>query len=136
MKNTLDTPPTERRKADRRAMADALTRRMQAIGATVTEEEPMSLRARRIRLQVRTAGGAVCWPEFDGDTTQPDVHVITWNIHHDAPRDLRFVSWWGDVNPFHFRKMTRVCRGFADLCETLEDDVRVCGIGGAAYHVP
>lgn len=126
---------TERRAADRRTMADALATLLRTAGATVTEVE--AYRPRTIRLEVRAPGGAICWPEWKGDSPRPDIYVVTWNVAHDAPNRaaVRFAVTFGNVNSYHFHKATRVAYGFEQLGAILAADVAAC-VSGAAYQPP
>lgn len=117
---------TERRKADRTKMADELARRLREAGATV-EIEPEgadSICPRRVRLRVSASDGtrtATVGADFDGETTQPDIHVVTWNTTGRAC----FSDAMGaaSLNPYHFGKASRVCEGFEALASDLVRDV-------------
>lgn len=128
-------PLTEQRAADRRTMADALATMLRTAGAAVTEVE--RYQPRTIRLEVRAPGGGICWPEFDGESCQPNVYVVTWNVAHDAPNRnaIRFAITFGNVNSYHFHKASRVAYGFEQLGAVLAADVAAC-VSGAAYQPP
>ena len=117
---------TERRKADRAKMAAELAFRLREAGAFV-EIEPEgsnSICPRRIMLRVHAYGGsrgASVGVDFDGETRQPDIHVVTWNTTGLAC----FSDAMGaaSLNPYHFGKATRVCEGFEALTSELVCDV-------------
>jgi hypothetical protein len=110
---------TEKRAADRAKMADKLQAVAEAAGATVTRPEPF--KERQILLRIAVPGGAYVTVEFDGESCQPDVHVITWNTEHDCL--FAFAACMGSVNEFHFSKATRVCYGLDPLCEQIAYDI-------------
>ncbi len=110
---------TEKRKADRAKMADLLESAMIEAGASVTRPEPLG--DREIRLEVQVPGGAYIGVDFDGHSSQPDVHVITWNTQSDSL--FAFSAAMGSVNEFHFNKASRVAHGFDALLSVLRRDV-------------
>lgn len=124
----MKTGTNENRAADRAAMAAEFARVCEAAGATVTREE--SFGARDIRLKVRVPGGAYLPHDFDGDSCQPGVYVLCWNVEHDSL--FSFSGAMPDVNPFHFRKASRVCYSFADLCSSGARDIETL-ISGRGY---
>lgn len=119
MTNTL----TERRKADRSKMADALASLARAQGATVAVEPEGSCayRPHRIVVRVEAARGLRVAIDFDGKSCQPDVHVMSWNfdLSSDARLSDRFARL-GSINEYHHRKATYVAHGFEALCFALE----------------
>lgn len=114
--NTL----SETRKADRAKMAKALAEAMIAAGATV-EVKPCSYEPKRIDVNITAPGGATIHVDFDGGSTQPGVHVATWNTPQCVFLSPGVI---GDVNPHHFGKATRVERGLVNLIARLDADVR------------
>lgn len=117
---------TERRKVDRAKMAAELASRLREAGATV-EIEPEgsnSICPRRIMLRVHAYGGsrgASVGVDFNGETRQPDIHVVTWNTTGLAC----FSDAMGKetLNPYHWGKASRVCEGFEALASWLVCDV-------------
>ncbi len=117
--SVFSKPMTERRKADRAVMADALARYMGELGATV-EIEPEH--DRRIVVRVIVKHGereATIGVDFDGSSTQPDIFVQTWNTRNSC-----FSGHMGDVNQAHYGKATRVAYSFDGLAAMLARDVR------------
>lgn len=118
-------PLTERRKADRLIMADQVRALARELGATVEDEEPLT--PREIRFRINHPGGATIGLDFDGDSTQPDVHVACWNVNLDSP--ACFSDAFGDINPFHFRKSQFVARGLDALLARLKRDLGMLNDG-------
>jgi hypothetical protein len=116
---------TVKRKADREAMAKELEARLKALGAAVVRCDPWQYAPRRIGLVVSANHGersASIRVDFDGDSTQPDIHVACWNAsrgHCFHP----FAMGFNSVNPHHFGKATRIGYGFLDMAVQLECDV-------------
>lgn len=126
---------TERRKADRRKMADELARRLREAGAVV-EIEPegsCSLSPRRIMLRVSATDGrraATVGVDFDGQSCQPNIHVATWNTERRAC--FSDAMGYSSLNPYHFGKATRVCEGFDTLASQLVVDTLLI-VSGEAF---
>lgn len=120
---------SERRKADRKQMADILAEKMIAAGATAVVE-PCDYVPNRMDVHIKAPGGAEVTVDFDGGSCQPDVYVVMWNIHGFDGKTF-FDPTIGDVNPYHYGKASRVCYGFEALVRKLETDVRrfVDGLG-------
>lgn len=119
---------TERRAVDRLAMANAVEQLAASLGATVTRPDPLT--SREIRLEIETPHGCTLGIYFDGSSTQPDIHVCTWNTRSDSL--YAFSPAMGDVNPYHFSKVNRVCYGLDSLPEMLERDIPML-IDGRGY---
>jgi hypothetical protein len=131
-----DPTLSERRKADRAAMAVRLTDAITEAGGTV-QPDPQWNRAviHALMLLITAPGGAFVHVEFNGKSIQPNTYVVTWNILSDAKhRHVRFAEI-GDVNPFHRAKATRVAYGFEQLCDLLVADVRRF-VDGSGYEQP
>lgn len=121
---------TERRKADREAMAKHVIELAVQRGASVSVNEIMT-RDRRIQVDIEGSQGITLSVDFDGESWQPDTFVLTWNI---ASRfDTRFgygIIRCGaarSVNDCHHQKATAVADGFLDLC-----GVVIAGLDAAA----
>jgi hypothetical protein len=102
---------TERRKADRIEMARQVRALCAELNVPVTDGEYPG--PREIKLDIRHPGGACLSLDFDGDSCQPDIHVMSWYIDSDSP--ACFSNSFGDINRYHYRKATFVARGFTDL---------------------
>lgn len=86
---------------------------------------------REISLNVTAPGGLQVRVEFDGDSPQPNVYVLSWHIAFDSPRKLNVDTFGGDVNSCHFKKATYVARGFDDLCAQLTKGLSLAKSGEA-----
>lgn len=113
---------TERRKADRIKMANLLKEAVEQHGATCKIEDwavKFNTPSRRIMCHVVAPGGAEISVSFDGDTSQPDTFVATWNTRGK----LWINPAMGPVNPHHFSKLNRVAMGFDHLLMVLTCDI-------------
>ena len=110
---------TEKRKADRLAMAAELETLIVASGAQYEREDNCSYYPQAIRLHITANKGLQLTVDLDGKSCQPDVHVLSW---HGLRGDDKLNSHtFGSVNTFHWGKATDVAYGFDALCSTLED---------------
>lgn len=100
---------SERRKADRHVMADAIQELAEVCGALVDREES----GVEIALEIEAPGGLCLRVDFDGKSIQPDTHVLPWCMSLDSKLTLH--PSFGQVNPHHFRKSTVVKEGFEAL---------------------
>lgn len=117
---------TERRKADRKRMADALAALAAHHGATVSREIFGYDNGREEHVSF-ALNGLSLHLDFDGSSCQPDVHVCAWIIDSGSERELsakfgRTVR--AEVNPCHRRKCTAVAYGFADLYADVDAALR------------
>ena len=126
---------TERRKADREAMAKELVEAVIEAGG----KAQISRDAQFIEIHISVPGGAIISVDFDGKSRQPDIHVCTWNVASDS--DSRFADIIGNVNEFHHAKANVVADGFDALKSELVADIAhfVDGCGYSeerkAYHI-
>ena len=107
---------TERRKADRAEMASRLEDLIIHCGAKVTREE---MGPREIWLNVEAPRGLRLTLDLDGDSVQPDVHVLSWHMALDSDACLSD-RFYGSLNNYHFRKATTIAHGFDELCNAIE----------------
>ncbi len=121
-------PLTERRKADRIEMAAQVRKLAVELGATVTDG--LDLGPQCVTLEISHAGGAYLPLDFDGKSNQPDTYVACWNVRLDNP--ACFSHWFGDINPYHFRKSQFVARGFDALLARIRSDLE-CLNDGSGY---
>lgn len=106
---------SETRKADRQIMADRLVTAMLAAGAVEALAAPHTYEPNRIDVDIKAPGGATITVDFDGKSCQPNVHVATWQA-----RGMLFLSpLLGDVNPYHFHKLSVVGYGLEDMISKL-----------------
>lgn len=118
---------SERRKADREAMAAQMIVLATSHGCTVerTDSPPC------IMLRIEAPGGLCVSIDVDGKSCQPDVHVIPWHMHYES--DAKLARSFGDVNPHHQRKATHVRLGFDALHAELERGFKAAA-DGTAYE--
>ena len=120
---------TERRAADRAAMADDLQHLAESMGAVVTRPEPFA--PRQVRLEIEVPGGAYLPICFDGDSGgAEDCHVPTWNVR--ATSLYAFSAEMGDVNPYHHSKASRVAHGYEELRAVIRRDLETL-LSGRGY---
>jgi hypothetical protein len=121
------TQLSERRAADRKEMAKRTEELVLECGATFEREE----NGREIRLEISAAQGLRVLVDFDGKSAQPDVHVLSWNIHYESNARLNDATFGGNVNPHHKHKATYVAYGFDELCDCLRRGLTLAASGDA-----
>jgi len=107
---------SEKLKADRKVMALKLKALAEFLGATaeIQWEDPASTYyKRRTIVHIKAARGLLLNVDLNGDSCQPDVHVLSWHIDLDS--DARLADSFGNINQFHFRKATYFGEGFEGL---------------------
>lgn len=126
----MNKPLSERRKQDREELARIVTHIATQAGATVEPEEGSP---REIRLKIQAVGGLGLTLDFDGDSLQPDVYVLSWHMHWamDSPLFLN-PAFWPSLNTVHYHKATSVARGADELAVVLERCLQACK-SGLAY---
>lgn len=108
---------TEKRQKDRLKMAYEVTKLAEAHGATVERQDFSGLKPRSIDLLITAARGLSLSLDFDGQSCQPDVFVLSW--HFRGVTDACLADAFGDLNRHHFRKATDIAHGFDDLMDIL-----------------
>ncbi|MDX0267666.1 hypothetical protein GOC13_07465 [Sinorhizobium meliloti] len=68
--------------------------------------------------------------ELEGDSCQPNVHVLPWHMASDV--DTCFADAFGEINRHHFRKLTDVAYGTDGLLMHLRQKFELIK-SGAAY---
>lgn len=123
---------TERRAPDRKQMAAAVEQLITECGAAYTRLEGGGYPGpRAIQLDLVAPGGVELSVDFDGDSPQPDVYVLSWHMGFDSTRRLNNATFGGDVNPHHKCKATYIARGFEDLCAQLKKGLLMARDGRA-----
>jgi len=120
---------TERRKADRLAMAKAIEQIALKHGATCEWEGD----GKELHIAARHPSGLAVSLWVCSFSTQPDVHVIPWHITYG--HDVRLASTFGDVNPYHRQKATHVRRGWDALVAEIERGLSAAA-DGSAFQTP
>lgn len=124
---------TEKRAADRIKMAAILQDLIIDCGATYARRDGVAggyPGPRVIRLEVRAPRGLCVAVDLDGESCQPDVHVLSWHMSSDTDARLSD-SFGGNVNRCHFRKATYIAHGFEDLCDQLREGLEKAASGRA-----
>lgn len=121
MKQRVLTSLTEKRAKDRAEMAAKVTALFQEYGYKV---EQQTLGPRWISLSAETARGLCVTIDLEGDSVQPDVHVLPWHTNFAAGKNTRLdpafgLAAGGSVNPYHFGKCTAVAYGYEQLMQQL-----------------
>lgn len=120
---------SEKRAADRTTMADAVAALVLECGATYEREDHPD--RREVWLDIKAPGGLELTVDFDGNSIQPDVHVLSWHMNHESPNKLNDATFGGNVNPHHKCKATYIARGFDDLCMQLRSGLLMAKDGTA-----
>lgn len=121
---------SEKRAKDRKLMAEHLIAAARGAGATA---EISLTRDREIWVEIKVAGGARVTVDFDGDSWQPDIHVVTWNMETES--DATFSGYMPSVNPFHRRKSGFVAYGFDALLSEINRTIGLL-VSGEGYGEP
>lgn len=111
---------TEKKKADRMKMAGVVIALAQEHGAAASIDQDWP-GERAVMVCIRADRGLCLNIDFDGESPQPGVHVLSWHMALDV--DTCFSNSFGSagcsINSYHFRKATDIAHGFDDLCATL-----------------
>lgn len=128
-------PLTERRKADRAKMAQEIADLAPTMGANavINPEGYSAVAPRRVTVAIRAARGLRVDIDFDGETSIPDRHIVSWCIATDSDARLsdKFARY-GSINPYHFGKATCFADGFDALCLAVEYGLE-CARDGSAF---
>ena len=127
---------TERRKADR----DEMAKRIQALAAsygipTTRDPDPYPLGERETWVFIKPENGPHLTLDFDGDSWQPDVFVLSWHMDLGDPRIIA-PGFTRSINEHHRRKATDVCEGFTALEATLTARFDCIARGAALVDPP
>lgn len=126
---TITTSKTEKRKADREFMLAAVITMAERLGVAHEEREPLGT---EISTLLCAPGGLSVRVDFDGNSCQPDVHVLSWHMDWKSEKRLNNGTFGGNVNPHHKQKATYIASGFEDLMAKLERGLTMA-IDGSAY---
>lgn len=117
---------SELRKADRAAMVAHVVRVVEECGATAIVEE---MRPRETWINIAAARGLRLTLDFDGESWQPNVHVLSWHFSTDC--DTCFADAFGSLNRHHFRKATDTAEGMDELLSILRKRLEQAADGSA-----
>jgi len=119
---------SERRKADRRRMADIVEALLKREGVQYERLEGINWVPGSIRIELKI-NDLRLGVEFDRDSPRPDVYLLPWNI---VPgRTTCLSDRLGCVNLNHFQKATRIVRGFPSLLAAIADGIAAAKDGSA-----
>lgn len=107
---------TERRAKDRLEMARQVMALVRSHEFSCDMDDGMG--PREVWVNIQTIHGLSLTVDFDGDSYQPDTHVLSWHGVND-PHKLS-PSFAPSVNSCHWHKATDVCDGFESLLSTLD----------------
>lgn len=125
---------SERRQADRLRMiagVEALLQRY-AVAYRRTEQELAGMCPRRLSVELCLPRGLQLSIDFDGDSPQLDVHVLSWHVSTKSSACLSAV--FPSVNNYHFQKATDIAEGYDRLLAVLERRI-VQAQDGSAFSV-
>jgi hypothetical protein len=118
--------------SDRSLMAATLVNLVKDCGASCavnSKDTPHGLRETVV--SIRTPAGLGVNVSLDGDSCQPDVHVLSWHMALNSDARLNEATFGGNVNPHHQRKATFVAYGFDELCTELQRGLTLAQDGTA-----
>lgn len=125
---------SERRKADRTKMMAQVIALGRQYDATIEThpEGDCFLGPRATLTRFVFSGGLAVSVGFDGQSCQPDVHVLSWHMDYrtdtehteyhsskNAKISAAFALLCDSVNLYHRQKATRVCYGFDEVLRHL-----------------
>jgi hypothetical protein len=123
-------PLTEKRAADRKVMAARVEALLKELNV---EWEPGEFPGpREIKIDIKGPRGLCLSVDFDGDSWQPDVHVLSWHMSLDSDAQLSDARFGGNVNPYHKHKATYIAHGIDDLIAKLRFGLELA-ISGDAF---
>lgn len=123
------TSKTERKAADRKFMADAVVELANRLGLHYVREE--FTENREIYIRLRAPSGLCVYVSLEGRSVQPDIHVLSWNMHYESKLKLNDATFGGNVNPHHKQKATYIAYGFEQLMIQLEKGFKMANDGSA-----
>ena len=131
----MSKPLSEKRAGDRKQMAKAVKDLALSLGCKVEMREGAEYPGpRAIHVGIEAPGDLCLTVEFDGDSWQPDVHVLSWHMALSSHAKLNPHTFGGTVNTYHYHKATYVAHGFDDLLIQLAAGLKMCQ-NGTAYQV-
>ena len=122
---------SERRKADRKKMIEGVEDLLKRFGVVYkrTDEEFKEVCPHRVSVQLDLPRGLQLSVDFDGESVQPDVHVLSWHMHLKSSACLSEV--FPSLNNFHFQKATDIAYGYDHLLQILELRIKQAQDGSA-----
>ena len=118
-KNTDLSALSYRRAKDRKIMAK-LTHDLAVACGCESVEMKDGHDKREKRVSIHVTRGLMVTVDFNGDSWQDGGSTFVLSWHFDYKSDTCLADAFGDVNSYHFRKSTDVCRGMENLLSTLQ----------------
>lgn len=132
MNQVIYTSLNERSKADRQKMADGVLKIIAECGATGSINPEDSFPGpRELAVPVSTPRGLKLLMEFDGDSPQPNVYVLSWYMDHNSPDRLNPATFGVHDKTCGSRKATYIAYGYEDLVIKLRDGLTLAMNGEA-----
>lgn len=123
-------PLTEKRAADRKIMMSRVTALLDELKI---EYKPGKYPGpREVKIDITGPRGLCLSVDFDGDSWQPDVHVLSWHMSLGSDAQLSDARFGGSVNPHHKHKATYIASGIDDLLSKLRFGLELA-ISGEAF---
>jgi hypothetical protein len=121
----------EQNAAHRAEMARLIEALALETGATAERCRSSVLCPQETALYLRAARGLCVRVEFDGQSVQPDVYVLSWHTTRDSDAELNQATFGGSVNRYHRQKATYVAHGFDELRAHLRSGLELAASGRA-----
>lgn len=111
----------ETRKEDREIMLRAMQRLCEKFGVPYEIDRAFLGSARAVAIGIRGPTGLALTVDFDGNSCQPDVFVLSWHMMTDSRFDNTIIrsDFAQSHNEYHKRKATDVFRGFESLIRVM-----------------
>lgn len=123
---------SERRAPDRQKMALSLEQLVAECGAAYERRDGgASPGPKAVKLSIVGAGGLQLTVTLNGDSCQPNIYVMSWNMATGSDLKLNDATFGGNVNPYHKQKATYVAYGFGELCQMLRKGLMMAKDGSA-----
>lgn len=106
---------SEKRASDRNAMVHLVCAMCAEFSITHKVERPFLNNKRAVAVLIEAPHGLRLTLDFDGNSCQPNVFVMSWYTHYEYPRTKLSPAAFASVNPYHFGKATDVAEGFDNL---------------------
>ena len=122
---------TERRKADRETMMAGVEALLQRLKVPYRHDElNLSIICpRRVSIELMFPRGLRLTVNFNGDSPQPDVFVLSWHVSTKSRACLSDI--FDSINNYHFQKATDIATGYERLLWKLESRILAVQDGSA-----
>jgi hypothetical protein len=112
---------SETRKGDRKKMAQIVVDLCKKYELEHSVEDPWNEQPLCIHVNFHSRNGLALHMEFEGDSCQPNVFVLSWHMEFSAHDNGLIISpeFCYDRNTCHFRKATDICYGMDHLVHVL-----------------